>query len=164
MKGLMAALVLGLVFSHQIHAQEGGGDLRRCLISSATAEDKTTLYLLTVAGMAQHPAAKTVIAVNEEGYESLLKKYAVSYKRLVYVECRKAIVESAGKNGAQATMTALNQTFGELGQLAGQPMLEHPAVMGALMQMMKYFDENERQAMIKEMMAAIDKSRASPAR
>lgn len=157
--GSMIASVFLLLLSTSLFAQEGNRSVKVCLMSSATADDDSILYLLSVAAMAHHPMAKSVISTSESGYESLLKKYAATYKRLVYVECRKEIVVSAGRLGAKAAMADLNQAFEELGKRATLPVMNHPEVNKAYMKMSKYFDEKERQTMIAEMMDAIDNKR-----
>ena len=45
MNGVRISLVLGLMFCAPIHAQEQGEGARECLISAATADDQSTLYL-----------------------------------------------------------------------------------------------------------------------
>lgn len=124
----LAAMITAAVLSagaSAAHAGVYGDDLSRCLVSSTTAGDKTTLTRWIFLMLSRHPSVRAYANVADDQRAAADKEAAALYLRLLTADCRKETVAALKYEGG----SALEASFNILGQAAVRELISDPAVL-----------------------------------
>jgi len=113
-------------------------DLSRCLVESATSEDKITLVRWMFTSMALHPAIKDMANVNDSQRENANKEIAKLLVSLLTVKCLDVSKKAIKYDGTGA----IQVSFSLLGQIAGKELFSNPDVAKALSALDEYIDKD----------------------
>lgn len=136
-----AAVSASLLFAAAPTPAEAGpyaDSLSRCLLKSATEEDKTALMVWIFAAIAQHPAAKGYTNMTDAQREDIARDAAGVFMRLISVDCRREAVAALGneQNGFEIA-------FRTLGESAAGDLLGGGAPAREMERLMEYVDKDE---------------------
>jgi hypothetical protein len=112
-------------------------DMGKCLVRSATAEDKTLLVQWMFATMTIHPDVKHMGQVTDAQRAQLNKKMGDLMVALLSERCPKESREAVKNEGMQA----VEASFNLLGQVAAQSLFTNPDVAAGLSEFAKGIDE-----------------------
>jgi len=134
-------LFTALLFSISLTAKAGiyTDDLSRCLIESATAEDKITLVRWMFTAMALHPAIKDMSNVSGEQRRKANMDMAELMVDLVTEKCldkSKKAIEYEGE-------VALQSSFNLFGQIAGRELFANADVAKGLSDLDEYLEKDK---------------------
>ena len=136
---LLQVLVVGSAcLGTPAHAGPFSDDLAKCLVSSTTVDDRTSLVRWFFAAASVHPAVEPLTAVTQKQLDASNKTVAELFTRLLTDACL-AEARSALKFEGPSTFET---SFQILGEVAGKEMFSHPAVNTAVMGMTAYLDDN----------------------
>jgi hypothetical protein len=138
---LIVPVVVLLVLAVAPRAWAGpyGDSLGKCLVSSTTAAEKTTLVRWMFAMMALHPDVEKSSVVTPDKRAELSKEMAQLFERLVTQTCLKETREAVKYEGASTIETS----FSLLGQVAARELFAHPKVVEGMSEFSKYLDEKK---------------------
>jgi hypothetical protein len=131
--------LLGLLLLFSARAASAGpyGDtLGKCLVSSTTSTEKTTLVRWMFAMMALHPDVQSSSSITPEQRAQLTKETAQLFQRLLIESCRNETREAIKYEGEATIQTS----FSLLGQVAARELFLNPKVSGGLSELEKYID------------------------
>lgn len=111
-------------------------DLSRCLVESATAEDKQALVVWMFTAMALHPDISSMSNVTAAQREEANKNVAKMFTKLMTESCLTASKKAVKYEGG----AALEQGFNMFGQVAGQELFSNPKVAQALTELEEHID------------------------
>jgi hypothetical protein len=114
-------------------------DMGKCLVRSATAEDKSLLVQWMFATMTIHPDVKHMGQVTEAQRAQLNKKMGDLMVALLSDRCPKESREAVKNEGMQA----VESSFNLLGQVAAQELFTNPDVAAGLSEFAKGIDESK---------------------
>lgn len=103
-------------------------DLSRCLVSSATAEDRQALLRWIFIAAASNPGLSSLARITEAEREIGVQLAAQTFNRLILRDCRSQSVEAIRNEG----FVAVQMAFTQLGQAAGREMLSGPGATAEL--------------------------------
>lgn len=123
-------IALGLAMATTLYgnlAQAGvfADDLARCIVTSATPEDRALLAMHLFTTMSVSPALATLPAVPEAQRIDIADKAAAVYVRLITENCGRQTVSAIANEGPVAMQTA----FSMLGQVSIRQLMMEPKVM-----------------------------------
>lgn len=121
-------------------------DLSRCLVSSSSDADKTTLVRWMFALITLNPAVQSLSSVTDAQRQAFDKQGAELMQRLVLTDCHSQTVAAVKYEGAGA----FQASFQVLGQVAAGGLMSHPAVQAGMQGLTKYIDEDKWKAVAKE--------------
>ena len=136
------ALVTAFVFvllALPAHAGPYGDDLAKCLVDKSSDADKTTLVKWFFAMAALHLDVRSISAVTAEQRDGFNREVAEIFQRLLTESCK----GEAKKAMKYEPQTALESSFGVLGQVAAQGLFSDPGVEGSMGEFVKYMDEEK---------------------
>lgn len=113
--------------------------LSDCLVKATTATDKTTVLQWTFAALSSHPDLKALSNVSTEQKTQLDQKLAQVLQRVIVEQCSaqtKAVIQTEG-------LQAVSQSFQQLGQSAGEEIIQNPEVKQQLNGVIRYVDLNK---------------------
>ena len=135
---LLQTLVVGSAcLCNPAHAGPFSDDLAKCLVSSTTVDDRTSLVRWFFAAASVHPAVEPLTAVTQKQLEASNKIMADLFTRLLTDACL-AEARSALKFEGPTT---IETSFQVLGEVAGKELFSHPSVATAVMGMTAYLDD-----------------------
>lgn len=135
-----ALLLLGLaVTSGEAHAGPYSDDLAKCLVSSTSAEDKSTLVKWVFSIASLHPALGSVSAVTEVQRAQLDKDIAGLFEALITDRCKKQTQQAIRYEGEKTLSTA----FEVLGQAAMVELFSSPDVARGLSAFAEHMDKKK---------------------
>ncbi len=154
---LFALLTIALLTSACASTSNPGGtsnvdgstikeNLERCLLQSATQEDKNVLARYIYAGMSKHPLVKNLSDISPDELDNINKDTAQVLETLLIEKCKnetKTVFESKNEE-------ALVQAMEKLGESAGLELVSHPDVENSFTDIDKYFDYNKWVDMFRE--------------
>ncbi len=138
---VVALLVLAAVPS--VWAGPHGDALGKCLVSSTTQAEKTTLVRWMFAVMALHPDVQSSSAVTPAQRTAISRDTAKIFQRLLTESCASQ-TRAAIRYEGTATIEA---SFSQLGQVAAQELFAHPKVAAGLTEFASYIDESKLKAL-----------------
>ena len=158
---MMAAAVLLGVLCYGTSASAGiyTDDLSRCLVKSASEDDKTVLMKWVFGLMSASPAVGPMVSITPEQRKALNKQGAALFERLIITDCHKEAVAAIKFEGDNA----LETSFGVLGQVAVRGLMTAPAVNAELETFASYFDKDKLKALGEEADPTGTPAPASPA-
>lgn len=113
--------------------------LSDCLVKATTATDKTTVLQWTFAALSSHPDLKALSNVSTEQKTQLDQKLAQVLQRVIVEQCSaqtKAVIQTEG-------LQAVSQSFQQLGQSAGEEIIQNSEVKQQLNGVIRYVDLNK---------------------
>ncbi|NGM50666.1 hypothetical protein G5B46_13695 [Caulobacter sp. 602-2] len=116
--------VLLLSFGSLCHAGAYSDGMSKCLVRSATADDKASLVVWMLVAISSHPAAKPYSQVTPKQRADAMVAAATVLDRLVLVACRREAVDVLRYEGPNA----LANSFELLGKIATQSLMVDPGV------------------------------------
>ncbi len=128
------------------HAGIYTDEMSKCLVRSATPQDQTDLVNWVFAAMSSHPSVKGYVSITEAQRTEIARKASGLMERLLITSCRKETVEALKYEGA----SAIEQSFGVLGQVAMRGLMGDPAVAENFTKLGEYVDESKFEALGKE--------------
>lgn len=129
------ALCLPLVCNAGVYSD----DLSRCLVESATPENKAALVKWMFTSMALHPDVSAMSAVTDDQREKANKAAADMFVELMSVTC----LDQSKKAIKYEGPVAIQQGFQIFGQVAGQELFANPNVAEALSGLQKHVDSEK---------------------
>ena len=121
------------------HAGPYADDLSKCLVDKSSDADKTTLVKWFFAVAALHPDVRSIAAISADQRDALNRDVAEIFQRLLTDSCK----GEAKKAMKYEQQTALESSFGVLGQVAAQGLFSDPAVETSMGDFTKYLDEEK---------------------
>jgi hypothetical protein len=128
------------------HAGVYTDEMSKCLVRSATPQDQSDLVVWVFSAMSAHPSVKTYASVTEPQRIEITRKASGLMERLLVVSCRKETVEALKYEGS----SAIEQSFGVLGQVAMRGLMSDPSVAQNLATLSEYVDASKFEALAKE--------------
>ena len=110
--------------------------LGKCLVSTTTPAEKTTLVRWIFAMMALHPDVESSSAVTSEQRTALSKETAELFQRLLTKSCEKESREAITFEG----LATLQSSFSLLGQVAARELFVNPKVAAGMAEFSRYVD------------------------
>lgn len=144
-----AAAAAALALLAQGSAAQAGvytDDLSKCLVSSASADDRNAMLLWIFSSMSRQADVKPYSNFTEAQHDAIARKAAALTQRLLTVDCRKETVAAVRYEGAATMETA----FGVLGQVAMRDLMTDPTVAAGMEKMGEYLEKDKLEALGKE--------------
>ncbi len=138
MKLKSLALCLILPFSFQANAGMYGDDLSRCMLESATEEDKIILVRWMFTAMSQHPAINEFSKVKDKQRSKANQEMARLMVELLSVRCLDQAQKAVKFEGG----TTIQASFKMLGQMAGRAIFTNPQVAEGIGEMKDFIDSD----------------------
>jgi hypothetical protein len=120
--------------------------LSMCLVRSTTEADKNLLVQWIFATIALHPQVASMAAVSYEQRDALNEGFASMAMNLLTDTCVKETREALKYEGS----SALETSFGVLGEVATRELFTNPEVATGLAELGKYMDEDRFQSILTE--------------
>ncbi len=152
---LLGALCYGTAASAGIYTD----DLSRCLVKSASDDDKTMLMKWVFGLMSASPAVSPMSSITPEQHKALNKQGAALFERLIIIDCHKEAVAAMKFEGD----TAFETSFSVLAQVAVRGLMTAPAVNAEMENFVSYFDKDKLKALGAEAGATDTPAPTSPA-
>ena len=160
-RAVIAAGVLAVTVSCASGAAAGvyADDLSKCLVKSATEQDRTVLMQWFFTVLASNPSIKSMSAATDEQRQDINRKTAELFMRLLTADCHGELVTALRNEGPSVMETS----FSTLGQVAARGLFSNPATLRDMQGFTKYLDKNKLNALFKEGGVAADPE-TSPAK
>lgn len=127
MKRFAAAGLLSLALlapAGAAHAGPTTDALSRCLVQSASSDDRVDMVLWMFSAMSLHPDVKQYSRFTDADRARINQSMGALMTRLLVEDCRAQTVAALRADGKPAIETA----FGVLGEQAGEGLMSNPAV------------------------------------
>ena len=121
-------------------------DMSKCLVKSASAEDRVALMRWVFLAMASSPTVKSMVNVSAEQHSEIEKKAGALIQRLMTIDCRAETIAALKHDGQSSIDTA----FGALGEDATSGLFADPEVNKTLQGLTEGIDLNELGKLFKE--------------
>lgn len=135
------ALSAAAMSSMPAHAGVYGDDLGKCLVKSATVEDKRQLVQWFYFAIALNPELKPYANITQEKRDAADKAIAALFSRLVGESCTSETKLALQYEG----LTAFRGAFELLGQIAGRELVTAPEVAAGTSTFTRFLDSAELQ-------------------
>lgn len=130
------ALAAGLLVSGVVQAGPYTDDLSKCLMGKSTMDDHVVIVQWMFAAMSRHPAVAPMGTVSDAQVDMANQRMAELYTRLLTVTCR----DQAKLALKFESDIALQQSFQQLGTVAGRELFINPDVQRGMSGIAKYID------------------------
>ena len=138
MKYAITALALGLsLLAPSARASETSDRLSRCLVDSATQDDRRALVRWVFSAMAAHPDLEGLAAIDDGRRKELDETAAAVFERLIAKDCTAQARESIVRDGSEGFSSA----FETLGELAMGGVVDNKQVQAGMERLGGYIDE-----------------------
>jgi hypothetical protein len=121
-------------------------EMSKCLVRTTTTQDQADLVVWVFSAMSVHPSVKGYASLTQGQRVDITKKASGLMERLLTSSCRKETVEALKYEGS----SAIEQSFGVLGQVAMRGLMSDPNVAQSLSGLAEYIDESKFEALAKE--------------
>lgn len=118
-------------------------DLSRCLVEKSTKEDKATLVNWVVAAITQHPSVAVVGKTSAADLEKVNTAAGALFMRLLTESC----VEQTKKALKYEGPSAMQTSFGVLGQVATADIFGDANVQSVLSRLESHMDKKKLEAL-----------------
>ena len=142
-----AALLTAVVLGGAVSGAAAGpyaDELGKCLVTSTSTEDKSTLVKWIFAMAALHPAVRSVSAVNDRQRANLDKAMGNLFEELLADRCRTQTQEAVRYEGDKTIGTA----FEVLGQAAMTELFSDATVAEGLGEFAKHIDQKKMEELL----------------
>ena len=113
-------------------------ELTKCLVSSTSEIDRTNLIKWMFTMLALHPEVKSMSAVTDTQRVNANKTTAALFQMLITQSCAKEAKLAVQFEGP----AVMEQSFNQLGQIAGRGLMTDPAVSKGMIEMVNYLDQD----------------------
>jgi hypothetical protein len=121
-------------------------DLARCLVKSASAQDRTVLLQWVFAAMSLHPVISGYSSISGEQRANISRSGGQLIERLLTVDCRtEAIAALKYERGM-----AIESSFGVLGQTAMKDLMSDQGVADGFGEAATYMDNEKMKELYEE--------------
>lgn len=120
----------------QSAAEAAQAALTRCLLESASVEDRSSLVKWIFLVMTRYPGLSDMARIEDKERERFNTDAGVVFERLMTVDCKNQLQTALRKSGTEA----IGKSFETLGQTAMATLLENPAVQAETGSIMKHID------------------------
>jgi hypothetical protein len=114
-------------------------DMARCLVNSASTEDRTVLVKWIFSVITLHPDLTGLSSISPAQRDEISKKAGALFQRLLLETCRSQTQKALQNEGPQT----IEYAFNILGQVASRGLFTDPHVVGGLKDLAKYMDEEK---------------------
>jgi hypothetical protein len=136
-------LAAGLLASGAVQAGPYTDDLSKCLVGKSTMDDHVVIVQWMYAAMSRHPAVAAMGKVSDAEVDKANARMAELFTRMLTVTCRdQAVLAMKNEPGI-----AMQQSFQELGTVAGRELFINPDVQQGMSGITKYLDPSKFQAL-----------------
>ena len=144
-RAVVGVLLIALAFSVPRASVAGpyADDMAKCLVKSASPQDRTLLVKWIFSVLSLHPDLAAMSSVTGQQRDELDKGSAALYQRLLLDAC-KTEVQQAIQNEGQQT---IEYAFSILGQVATRGMFSDANVLAGMKNFTKYFDQEKLKAL-----------------
>jgi hypothetical protein len=118
-------------------------ELGKCLVSSTTPEDRTSLIKWFFVAASHHPAVKPLSSLTPAQQDEADKAMGAMFMRLMTENCRGEAQKALQFEGPIAYQLG----FQVLGQVAGRELMSNPEVTKSLSGLQKYVDPKKLKAL-----------------
>lgn len=125
-------------------------DMAKCLVKSASPQDRSLLVKWIFAVISSHPDLASMSAVTAAQRDALDKSAAALYQRLLLESCKTETQDAIQNEGPQT----MEYAFSTLGQVATRGMFTDPNVLAGMKNFTKYFDQDKLKAVLQPSAAA----------
>ena len=149
MKRLLLAAVCLTTFVSAAPAALAGvysDDMAKCLVRSASSDDRALLVKWIFSTLSANPAASSMAKVDDAASETASREAAALFQRLVLKDCRAESIAAIKNEGE----LAMQQSFQVLGQAAMRELMSHPAVNARMEAFASHADESKWEALVAE--------------
>lgn len=143
MKWRGIVLAAGLLASGVAQAGPYTDDLSKCLVGKTTMDDHVVIVQWMFAAMSRHPAVAAMGTVSDSQVDAANAHMAELYTRLLTVTCR----DQAKLALKYESDIALQQSFQQLGMVAGRELFIDPNVQRGMSGISKYIDVKKFEAL-----------------
>lgn len=133
-------IVIALLFTASAQAGTYSNALGRCLVESTSEADKTNLVRWIFAISALHPEVTPISNITDEKRQRMHQQTAEMFQRLMTESCRDELQKAVRYEGAN---TAIQTSFGLLGQIAMKELMNHSRVNAGFERFGQYVDPEE---------------------
>lgn len=133
-------IVIALLFTASAQAGTYSNALGRCLVESTSEADKTDLIRWIFAVSALHPEVAPISNITDEERQRMHQQAAGMFQRLMAQSCRDELQKAVRYEGAN---TAIETSFGLLGQIAMKELMNHRRVSAGFERFGQYVDPEE---------------------
>jgi hypothetical protein len=141
--GVLLTLLTCLA-STRVVAGPYGDDMAKCLVKSASPEDRTLLVKWIFSAMALHPDLTSMSAISTQQRDALTKSAGALFQRLLLESCRQETQQAVQNEGPQTVQYA----FQILGQVASRGIFTDPQVLEGMKSLSKGIDEEKLKALL----------------
>ena len=132
---VVLALALGML-APQAHAGEAGDALSKCLVSSATQDDRQALVRWIFSAIAMHPDLEGLSTIDASKREELEKAGAVVFERLIAQDCTAQSRDAIMQEGTEG----FSEAFKTLGELAMGGVVQDSHVQAGMARLSERLD------------------------
>lgn len=136
---LIFSLAALLIPTQATYAGPYSDELSKCFIESTTVSDRATFVKWMFSAASLHPAVKSIAAVSQEQLDSANKQVAEIVMKILTDSCAQKAEKAIRYEGS----SALETSFGVLGQVAGQELFSSPDVADSMAGLANYLDEEK---------------------
>ena len=136
MKNMSLMLVLIVGLSGAPEAGPLTDEMSKCLVTNTSEADKTLFIQWLYAAISSHPDVKSLSNISPEVGENINRRAAELLLELLTVKCKAETEQAIEFEGKSSYRTS----FGLLGRVSIQELLEHPQVAQYLASLNSYFD------------------------
>jgi hypothetical protein len=136
--------VLTCLASAQVAAGPYADDMAKCLVKSASPEDRTLLVKWIFSAMTLHPDLASMSAITTQQRDALTKSAGALFQRLLLEACRPETQQAIQNEGPQTIQYA----FQVLGQVATRGLFMDPHVLEGMKGLSKDLDEGKLKALL----------------
>lgn len=139
MRFRMCVAIASLSFSLSALAGPYSDDLAKCMVESATKEDRQVFAQWMVAAMAQSPSVSSMVNVSAESMDKANAAAAAMATRLVTEACKDKAKKALRYEGAQV----MPMSFSVLGEALMNELFSSPEVRKAMAGLDQKFDKKK---------------------
>jgi hypothetical protein len=119
-------------------------DMAKCLVKSASPEDRTLLMKWIFSAMALHPDLSSMSSITAQQRDTLSKGAGALFQRLLLESCRSETQVAVQNEGPETVQYA----FQILGQVAVRGLMTDPHVLEGMKSLAQGLDEEKLKALL----------------
>lgn len=136
MRFRLIVMAAGLLAAGAVQAGPYTDDLSKCLVGKSTMDDHLVLIQWIYAALSRNPAVASMGTVSDVQVDKANQRMAELFTRLLTVTCKDQAKLALKFEGD----FAMQQSFQQLGMIAGRDMFASPDVQKGMSGLTKYID------------------------
>lgn len=121
-------------------------DLSRCLVKSASVEDKTDLVAWIFVAISHNPAVQQYVTLSASKRAEIDRTFTTLVVRLLSMDCRSEALDALKYEGP----SVIESSFSILGQVAARELMNNPQVAAAMETIGNDVDTSGLDALLRE--------------